>query len=65
VFIHQLATQTEASGATLAKLHSDQSALAREHLADSSRLYSPAIARFMLLIMVALRLPSFSNCSAQ
>jgi Cu+-exporting ATPase len=32
---------------------------------ESSRLYSPAIARFMLLMMVALRLPSFSNCSAQ
>ena len=28
---------------------------------ESSRLYSPAIARFMLLMMVALRLPSFSN----
>jgi len=34
-------------------------------LTESSRLYSPAIARFMLLMMVALRLPSFSNCSAQ
>ncbi len=34
-------------------------------LADSSRLYSPAIARLTLLMMVAVGLPSFSNCSAQ
>jgi hypothetical protein len=33
--------------------------------ADSSRLYSPAMARFMLLMIVELKLPSFSNCSAQ
>ena len=34
-------------------------------LADSSRLYSPAIARFTLLTIVETGLPSFSNCSAQ
>ncbi len=34
-------------------------------LADSSRLYSPAIARLTPLTMVETGLPSFSNCSAQ
>ena len=32
---------------------------------DNSRLYSPAIARLMFFRMVAVRLPSLSNCSAQ
>jgi hypothetical protein len=34
-------------------------------LADSSRLYSPAIARLTVLTIVEATLPSFSNCSAQ
>jgi hypothetical protein len=34
-------------------------------LADSSRLYSPAMARLTLLMMVEVGPPSFSNCSAQ
>ena len=34
-------------------------------LAESSRLYSPAIARLTPLTMVETGLPSFSNCSAQ
>ena len=34
-------------------------------LLDSSRLYSPAIERFTLLMMFEVGEPSFSNCSAQ
>jgi hypothetical protein len=34
-------------------------------LNDSSRLYSPAMARLTLFTIVATGVPSFSNCSAQ
>jgi hypothetical protein len=38
---------------------------ATRRLAESSRLYSPAMARFTPLTMVETGEPSFSNCSAQ
>ncbi|WP_237399908.1 hypothetical protein [Rhodovulum visakhapatnamense] len=61
----QDAAQPDARRAALPVPQLDQAALARETLTDSSRLYSPAMARLTLFTMVEVGDPSFSNSSAQ
>ena len=63
--IHEHAAKSETRGAALAVAELDRRHWPAKTLAESSRLYSPAIARLTPLTMVETGLPSFSNCSAQ
>jgi len=65
MLVDELATEPIARNAALTKTNLASLQCPTKTLVDSSRLYSPAIARLIFFNMVALRLPSFSNSSAQ
>ena len=63
--IDEHAAKAKSGWPALSKTELDHLHCPAKTLVDSSRLYSPAMARLTPLTMVEIGLPSFSKCSAQ